>query len=71
MKFLLMVAAAGMALAQSNPSWWKYVPLESESVVGIQWKELEASMFAPAVAADMAPGGAFGFPDVELLRNYQ
>jgi hypothetical protein len=69
MKFLLLLAAAGLVSAQSNPSWWKYVPPESASIVGIQWKQLQSSLFAPAIAADFAPGGTFGFPDVELLRN--
>lgn len=67
MKFLLL-AFAGLAAAQSNPSWWKYVPPESASIVGIQWKELQNSLFGPALAADLAPGGALGFPDLDLLR---
>jgi hypothetical protein len=70
MKFLLLlIAAAGLSSAQLNPSWWKYVPPESASIVGIQWKELQLSMFGPAVAADLRPGGKFGFPDMELLRT--
>ena len=70
MKFLpLVLATAGLLSAQSNPSWWKYVPPESKSIVGIQWKELRQSLFGPAIAAELAPGGTFGFPDLELLRN--
>lgn len=69
MKFLLMLAAAGLSVAQSNPSWWKYVPPDSVSLVGIQWKELQGSMFAPAITADLGPGGHFGFPDIALLRR--
>lgn len=69
MKFLLLFAATGLTFAQSNPSWWKYVPPDSASIVGIQWKELRGSMFAPAIATDLGPGGNFGFPDMELLRK--
>ena len=69
MKFLLMLAATGLTFAQSNPSWWKYVPPDSASIVGIQWKELRSSMFAPAITTDLSPGGNFGFPDLELLRK--
>ena len=66
---MLMLTAAGLTFAQSNPSWWKYVPPDSASIVGIQWKGLQGSMLAPAIAADLAPGGNFGFPDIELLRK--
>jgi hypothetical protein len=69
MIYLLLLAAAGLASGQSNPSWWKYVPPESASVVGIQWKQVQATFLAPAIAADLAPGGSFGFPDVEVLRT--
>ncbi len=69
MRFLFLFAAVGVLSAQSNPSWWKYLPPESASIVGIQWKQVQATVFAPAIAADLAPGGTLGFPDVELLRN--
>jgi hypothetical protein len=55
--------------AQSNPSWWKYAPPEASAIVGIQWRSLASSVLASTVAAELAPGGAFGFPDVALLRN--
>jgi len=70
MKFLLILtASAGLLSAQSNPSWWKYVPPESASIVGIQWKAVQTSLFASAVAAELAPGGSLGFPDLPLLRT--
>ena len=30
---------------------------------------MQSSPFAPAIAAELGPGGNFGFPDVELLRT--
>ena len=70
MKLLVILAAlAGLVPAQSNPSWWKYAPPEASAIVGIQWKALQSSLFASAIAAELAPGGSFGFPDMEILRN--
>jgi len=69
-KLLVILAAlAGFVPAQSNPSWWKYAPPEASSIVGIQWKALQSSPFASAIAAELAPGGSFGFPDLEILRS--
>jgi hypothetical protein len=73
MKFLTLLSAllatAGLLPAQSNPSWWKYAPPEASSIVGIQWKTVQTTIFAPAVAAELAPGGSFRFPDMEMLRT--
>lgn len=69
MKFLLMIAIAGLAAGQSNPSWWKYAPPEATAIVGIQWKSLQGTALAPMLSANMAPGGSFGFPDIEMART--
>ena len=66
---LLLVVAAGLVSGQSNPSWWKYTAPDSTAVVGIQWKTMKSSLFASAIAAEMAPGGSFGFPNLELVRG--
>jgi hypothetical protein len=54
---------------QSNPSWWKYTPPDSTAIVGIQWKTMRTTMFAPLIAAEMAPGGSLGFPNLDVVRN--
>ncbi|MEO5926148.1 MAG: hypothetical protein ABIR70_20165 [Bryobacteraceae bacterium] len=67
--FSALIATAGLGSAQSNPSWWKYAPPEASAIVGIQWKTLQKTLFAPIIAAELAPGGSFGFPDIEMLRT--
>lgn len=68
-KFFLILLSASLLSAQSNPSWWRYIPTDSTAVVGIQWKTMKSSLFAPAIAAEMAPGGMLGFPNLEVVRN--
>jgi hypothetical protein len=68
-KILSLLTFAALACsAQSNPTWWGYVPTDSTSLVGVDWRNLSTTMFAEAVSAEMEAGGAFAFPDVELLR---
>ena len=68
-KFLLALLAAGLVSGQSNPSWWKYTPPDSTAIVGIQWKTMRTTLFAPLIAAEMAPGGSLGFPNLDVVRN--
>jgi hypothetical protein len=60
---------AGLLSAQSNPSWWKYVPPESDSLVGIRWETLQMSAFAHSVEAELSSTGSLGFPDLPILRE--
>ncbi|MEO8097842.1 MAG: hypothetical protein ABI811_09085 [Acidobacteriota bacterium] len=69
MRLALLLTAAGMLNAQSNPSWWKYTPPEATGVVGMHWDNLRETRFASAIAAEFAAGGALNFPDLEILRN--
>jgi hypothetical protein len=65
---VLLLAALALA-AQSNPSWWNYIPPEATAIVGMHWPDLEASVFGAAVAEELLPGGSLQFPDLPILRT--
>jgi hypothetical protein len=46
-----------------------YASPEATALVGIQWSNLRHSPFAAAIEAELAPGGALAFPDLECLRQ--
>jgi hypothetical protein len=64
-----IVLAATAAAGETHPSWWAYASPEATALVGIQWNNLRGSPFAAAIEAQIAPGGALGFPDLDCLRK--
>jgi hypothetical protein len=67
--FSLIAITATLAAAESHPSWWMYASPEATALVGIQWNSLRHSPFGAAIEAELAPGGALAFPDLECLRQ--
>jgi len=66
---LLAALTATLAMAQSHPSWWAYVPPEATTLVGMRWNHLRHSPLAPAIEAEISPSGALAFPDLDCLRQ--
>ena len=54
------------AAAQTAPPWWKYLPENSTSVVGIRWQTAQSTLFAPALRAELAH---LVFPDLDILQS--
>jgi hypothetical protein len=57
MRGSLLVTAACVGIsslsAQSTPAWWKYVPPNSTSIVGIHWQAAQSTLFAPALRDEL------------------
>jgi hypothetical protein len=66
-RILLLTAMAGLAAAQSHPSWWTYASPDSTALVGIHWENLRQSPFAPAIEAELSSTGSLGFPNMDCL----
>ncbi len=65
----LSILAAGLLeisvlSAQSTPGWWKYVPFDATSVVGIRWQSAQSTLFAPAIVEELRR-----LPDFDLWKN--
>jgi len=46
-----------------------YASPEATALVGIKWSNLRHSPFAAAIEAELSPGGALAFPDLDCLRQ--
>jgi hypothetical protein len=65
----LFLTATSFLFAESHPSWWTYASPEATALVGIQWDRLRHSLFAEAIADELAPTGSLRFPDLACLRD--
>lgn len=64
---LAFLACAGLAAAQSHPSWWNNSSPQATAIVGIDWQSVRASPLADPVEAEL--WGDLGFPDLPCLQN--
>lgn len=64
-KFIFLMA--GLAMAQSHPSWWGFASPDATALVGIHWETLQHSAFAAPIEAEFS--GSLGFPDLELFND--
>jgi hypothetical protein len=64
---LAFLACAGLAAAQSHPSWWTYASPNATALVGIDWQTVRASAFAEPIEAEL--WGDLGFPELPFLHN--
>jgi len=65
--FLLGLITTALALGQSYPSAWKYIPPDASAIVGIEWMHLRESFLADAVRSELSSSGNLGFPDLDCL----
>src|SRR5262249_56080793 len=64
---LWILLGAGLAAAESHPSWWGLASPDATAIVGIRWEALERSAFGPAIEAELS--GSLGFPQLPILRQ--
>ena len=62
-----MLAAASLAVADSNPSWWLYASPDATALVGIQWENLRNSPLADALTLELGSQDGLGFPPLDCL----
>ena len=67
--FLLLFAAASLAMGQSFPRSWTYVAPDATALVGIEWQHLHDSFLAEAITSELSSSGRLGFPDFPCLWN--
>jgi len=66
-RFLWFLFAAGLAMADSHPSWWGFASPDATALVGIRWETLNGSAFAEPLQSEFT--GSLGFPDLAILRD--
>jgi hypothetical protein len=66
-RFLLAFMAAGLALAESHPSWWGLASPDATALVGIRWETLKGSVFADPLSSEFH--SSLAFPDLPILSD--
>lgn len=61
---------AYLVSAQSHPTRWKYIPSDATAVVGIQWKTVRSTLLAPAILAELGPGGGVDLAQLSLDASF-
>jgi hypothetical protein len=67
-----LLAAAGIARAQSAPALWRFVDPNSQAVIGIDWARVRQSPAGEMIRDQWVPRGTLaGFPGLELLNSVE